>query len=95
MSEVAETQRESWNYGQLYCALIFAVILQSFILPCACYIGTINFILALAFDGLIVLRIIIAKLAKQNDRGWIFYAILTYLSPFWIRLATYLLSGKH
>jgi hypothetical protein len=92
---VEEVQAEGWNYRYLYCALVFGFMLQSMFLSCACNRGSIRMMAAFGFDGLMVLRIIVVKLLKQKDKGWIFYMILIYSSPVWIRLLAAVLIGGH
>lgn len=95
MPDVDEVQRAGWNYTHLCVALVVGVVVQSLVLTCACYRGSLNMKVAFLFDGLIVLRIIVAKLLKQKDKGWIFYAILIYSSPVWMYLLTRIMFGGH
>lgn len=87
--------KEGWNYDQLILAFFFAFLAQMLFLPCLCDIGEAKVHFALIFDGLIVLRLIVARLLKQKDRGWIFYAILLYSSPLWIELLNRRINGPH
>ncbi len=95
MPDIEEVQREGWNYKHIICALIIGLVLQNLFLPCLCQIGMAKITVALIFDGLVVLRIIAAKLLKQKDKGWIFYTVLLYSSPLWIDLAIRIMIGRH
>ncbi|MCP4352025.1 MAG: hypothetical protein GY795_41710 [Desulfobacterales bacterium] len=88
-----EVQKEDWNYKHLCYALIIGFVLQSFFLPCLCQIGEAKIMTAFVFDGLVVMRIIAAKLLEQKGKGWIFYAVLIYTSPLWIELASRIMIG--
>ena len=80
ISEINIRRKSSWNFLHLFIALTIAIILQSIFLPCLCWEGTVNLIIALVFDVLIVTRIVIAYLLHEKNKGWIFYCILCYLS---------------
>lgn len=74
------------NCGRLFFALIVAFLLQSIFLPCLCPVGDARIRFAMIFDGLMLLRISVAHLVHERGEGWLFYAILIYSSPLWIRL---------
>tara|TARA_B100000609_G_scaffold197469_1_gene194912 strand:+ start:789 stop:1091 length:303 start_codon:yes stop_codon:yes gene_type:complete len=86
----ASTEKKGWNYSSLTCALIVGLLAQCVFLPCLCAEGTAKINFAIVFDVLIVLRIILAKILKQRDKGWIFYLIMIYTSPLWIELAAWI-----
>lgn len=85
----------AWNYEHLIVALVIACILQSLFLPCLCGIGEAKMKFALAFDGLVLLRIGMAKLLKETGKGWVFYVALLYSSPAWIHLVALIVLGGH
>lgn len=95
MNDTNRAQRKEWNYRHLICALIVAFVLQNLFLACLCQEGTARVTFALVFDGLVILRIVAARLLNQKDKGWIFYMVLLYSSPLWIELASWLTIGKH
>lgn len=68
--------RAGWNYPAVGISLLGAVALQSLVLPCLCYAGTVKCEIALAVDALVALRVIVACLRREGGRGWIFYAAL-------------------
>jgi len=91
----AAEQNAGWNYKHLACALIIGYLLQSAFLSCLCATGSAKMAMATTFDGLVVLRIIAAKMLQQKDKGWIFYVVLLYSSPLWIELASWITIGRH
>ena len=49
--------------------------------------------IALYFDGLVILRMVIASFLCETGRGWIFYVVLCYTSAGWIEGITYWVLG--
>ncbi len=94
MTVPKEAQREGWNYKLLLVAFFYGFIGQM-CLPCLCQVGVAKSTVAFIFDGLFILRIIAARLLKQKDKGWIFYAILVATSALWIELAAWITIGGH
>jgi len=94
-------QREStrggttWNFTLLTAALVIGLVGQMVYLPCLCIMGNAKITFALVFDGLIVVRIAIARFRKERGGGWIFYAILCCTSPIWITVLSSPLIGRH
>ncbi|GAG03113.1 unnamed protein product, partial [marine sediment metagenome] len=88
MPDIEETQRQGWNYRHLISALVIGFMIQMFVFPSHAYCGrqSVALTFAFVFDGLIVLRIYVALWVRQKGKGWIFYAVLLYSSPFWIAL---------
>jgi hypothetical protein len=85
----------SWDYRHVLAALFISFVAQSLFLPCLCQIGEAKMNFALILDGLVLLRIGIARLLREIGRGWVFYAALLYLSPLWIHLAFLAVLGGH
>ena len=83
-----------WNFRQLVLALFVGLMLQSFFLPCLCAIGTAKITLVYCFDGLVLLRMLIAHRLHEKGSGWVFYVVLCYTSPAWVEGLTYLVLGK-
>ena len=71
--------RGEWNYSAVLVSLVGAVIVQGIALPCLSYQGTVNMYIAGAVDAIVVLRLLVARLFREQGRGWVFYAILPYL----------------
>lgn len=63
-------------------ALIF--IVQSLVLPCMCFTGTVRMNMAGYLDVLFVVRALWAKLRHETTRDWIAYLILLASSVFWV-----------
>lgn len=83
-----------WNLRLLAVALFIGFILQSLFLPCLCAIGTAKIFFAYSFDGLILLRMLLAYFRRETGRGWLVYAVLCYTSAAWIEGITYLVLGE-
>ena len=79
-----------WNFRHLSVALFIGFILQSLFLPCLCLTDTAKMTFAFCFDGLVLLRMLVAYFLRETGRGWIFYAVLCYTSAGWIEGITYL-----
>lgn len=78
---MAENPRNCGWCGLYMLVSIFGgILIQSVLLPSLNYEGVYKGWFALAIDVLVVIRIIVAKILKQTDRGWIFYCILMWLS---------------
>jgi hypothetical protein len=73
-----------WNYTQTFCALAVAFVLQDIAFDSLSINDESKFHLALALDGLVLLRTAIARGTNETGRGWLFYAILLYTSVLWI-----------
>src|SRR5258707_9378327 len=84
-----------WNFRHLGAALFIGFVLQSLFLPCLCSIGDAKIALAYAFDGFVLVRMLVAWIARETGRGWIFYAVLCYTSTAWIEGVAYLVIGGH
>ena len=82
-----------WDFKRLAFAWAIGVFLQQVLLPCLCYVGTASVWFGLVFDGLILVRMSVAWRLGESGRGWIFYALLCYTSPFWILFASSLVHG--
>ena len=85
----------TWNFTLLTAALVLGLIGQMGYLPCLCRIGVAKMAFALVFDGLILIRILLARRRKERNKGWVFYAILCCTSPLWIELLSRPIIGKH
>lgn len=85
-SEPTRASEDAWDYRHLMGALVAAVVLQAMFLPCLCAAGTAAITLALVYDGLVLVRIAVARLRQETGRGWIFYVVLLYTSPVWMML---------
>ena len=70
-------------------------MLQSLLLPCLCSTGVANSKFALAFDALVLLRMLLARHRHETGKDWIFYAVLCLSSPLWIEGLTRLVLGGH
>jgi hypothetical protein len=82
-----------WNFAGLLAALLIGFLFQSVFLPCLCDIGTAKIALAYSFDGLVLLRMLVAYIRSETGKGWVFYAALCYTSVAWIEGITYLVLG--
>ena len=94
-SRPTDGSANAWNYEHLIVALVIACIAQNLWLSCLCQIGMAKMNFALVFDGLVLLRIGMARLLKETGKGWVFYAALLYTSPFWIDLVALIVLGRH
>jgi hypothetical protein len=83
-----------WNFKALACALVITFILQNIFLPCFCAMGSARMALAFIFDGLVIVRVLIARGMREQGRGWIFYLILIYTSPLWIKGLVWAFTGE-
>jgi len=90
MDQQAAKPLAQWRYVAVINSLILGVLFQAVFLPCACYRGTANFYMVITVDLLIILRVIIARIRKERNKGWIFYLILPHLIIPVILLANYL-----
>ncbi len=87
---VANAELRSWNYKLVILALLVGVWLQWYFLML--YSGhaidvfwhSLVFRAALLFDGLVVVRITVAALRRERNRGWIVYSLLCLTSFLWI-----------
>ncbi len=79
VSQDAFQSREEWNYVAVEVSLFGGLVLQMIVLPCLCYAGTVRMYIAIAVDLLVILRLVIARILRERNRGWIFYAMLPYL----------------
>lgn len=77
-------QPAPWNFDHLVAAWFISFLTQNFFLPCMCAAGDAKMIYAYCFDGLMAVRILIAWRCREKGKGWLFYLLLLYLSPFWI-----------
>ena len=76
--------RRGWPLGVILSVLVLIFLLQSILLPCLCDQGTVKMNIALAVDGLILVRLLIAKLRKESSRDWMIYLALGGSSLLWI-----------
>jgi len=81
--------RAEWNYTAMLVSLLIAMVLQSILLPCLCYAGTVNGCIAGAVDLCVVLRLIVARMRRERGKAWVFYALLPFL------IVPVLLLGQH
>ena len=95
LSDQGKERGQAWDYRHLLVALVVAFVLQYLFLPCLCQIGEAKVKFALVFDGLVLLRIGIARLWRETGKGWLFYVILLYSSPVWISVASGIVLGGH
>ena len=87
--------RSTWNFRQLTVALIIGGAFQAVFLPCLCSIGTTKGIFAFCVDVLIVLRMLVALILGEKNRGWVFYCVLCYTSVIWIEAIFWLAVERH
>lgn|GEM_PF-3201806 len=85
---IEKKEKSTWNFFHLFLAVLIGILLQSIILPCLCGIGNAKMIIALIFDLFIFMRIVLAILIREKNKGWIYYCILCYASAFIIELAS-------
>lgn len=83
-----------WNFKYLAIALFIGFCLQFLFLPCLCDSDEAKMALAFSFDGLVLVRILLAYFRRETGKGWIFYAVLCYTSVLWIEGITYLVLGN-
>lgn len=88
-----ENAPAGWDYKVLICAYLFSVFLQMMFLPCLCHIGEAKMEFAFLFDGFVLLRIIVAKIINEKNKGWQFYAILMLTSIVWIEVLVGIIAG--
>ena len=79
-----------WNFQVLTVALLLASLWHGFwsLVRCRCFEAdwhTAQAHAGLIFCGLVLLRMILAKVRAEQGRGWLGYALLCLLSPLWIR----------
>ena len=84
----------TWNFRHLGAALFTGFVLQSLLLPCLCAVGTAKITFAYSFDGLVLLRMLLACFRRETCKGWLVYALLCHSSPAWIEGVTYLVLGE-
>ena len=88
-----DVRKSSWNFRHLAAAFLIGLLLQSIFLPCLCDIGTAKTALALVFDGLVAVRVLVARLTREQGRGWIFYSVMLYTSVGWVTVLARLILG--
>ncbi len=76
----------NWYNNHIIFAFMVSLVLQSVLLPCMCGHGVARMKVAAIFDVMILIRIIIALLIKENNNGWRIYCILLCVFPFIILL---------
>ena len=87
---VSNTEPRTWNYKLLALALLVGGWLQVQLLPLYSghasdvFLSVQVFNAALLFDGLVVLRILVAALRRERNRFWIFYSFLCLTSFLWV-----------
>ncbi len=87
--------RAEWNYPAVLACLFGAMVVQSILGPSLCYLGTVNMILSAAVDAIVILRVSLARIRREQGRGWICYAILPYLViPLFLVMEHVWMSGK-
>lgn len=82
-----------WKFKPLLAALLIGFFFQSLFLPCLCPIGTAKIALAYSFDGLVLVRMLLAHFRRETGKGWMVYAVLCYTSVLWVEGITYLVLG--
>ena len=90
----AEADPKRWPCGKLFVALVIMFVIQMLYLPCLCHIGAIKLEVALYFDALMFLRILVATLMRQRGRDWKIYFWALVTSPFWIEGIAWLAFGR-
>jgi len=93
--EESTAQASTWNFTVLTAGLVLGLIGQMAYLPCLCAIGVAKLTFALVFDGLILIRILLARHRKERNSGWVFYTILCLSSPAWIEFLSRLIVNDH
>lgn len=88
-----EARKSSWNLHHLAAGFLIGLLLQNLFLPCLCDIGTAKITLALVFDALVAVRVLVARLTREQGRGWIFYTVMLYTSAGWITVLARLVLG--
>ena len=79
---ISQTRPPIWNARQVALSVPVALVLQVLFLPS---LGSdLTLVVALTFDGLILVRALIAHLLRERGRSWIFYVLLSYTSVFWL-----------
>ncbi len=82
-----------WNFKHVWLAWAVGVAVQGLFLPCLCNIGIATMQFSFIFDGLMLVRILVAWHWEETGRGWVFYTWLCYTSPLWIEGLTWLILG--
>ncbi|HDZ19869.1 hypothetical protein LCGC14_0562970 [marine sediment metagenome] len=71
--------KAEWNYKVVLFALAVGWLVQNLLLDCLCDIGQGKMKIATAVDVLILIRILIARLIHERNKGWVFYAALPFI----------------
>ena len=79
IAESAETLPSKWNCFALFICVMLSVVFQTVFLNCLCAAGTVKMSIAMAIDGLILLRVLYAWLTKERGRAWLFYAAIPFV----------------
>ena len=91
--DISVVNTSRWNFKYLSIALFIGFGLQSLFLPCLCDVGTAKMALAFSFDGLVLIRMLLAYFRRESGKGWIVYAVLCYTSVLWVEGLAYLVLG--
>ncbi len=91
---VANTEPRTWNYRWMILALVVGVWLQWHLLMI--YSGRaidlfypyLALRAALLFDGLVIVRIVVAALRRERNGVWLLYSLLCLSSFLWIAVMT-------
>jgi hypothetical protein len=79
-----------WNYRQLLLALGIVFILETVILYEFTVLGDAIVEVWLIFGLLYLVRVAWARWRRETGRGWIFYAVLMWTSPAWLRVGLWI-----
>lgn len=79
MGEVDVYVPQEWRYLAVLLALVAGALLQGAMLPCLCYAGTVRMQVAIAVDAIVLVRLAFARIFREHNRGWVFYAMLPSL----------------
>ena len=84
MASTENAQPAVWNFRQLLIAFFVTLTIHTVILQGTDPIGPVLIRFSWMFDGLVLMRILVALVLNEHGRGWLFYMILLYTSPIWI-----------
>lgn len=87
MSDEPSEPAARWNYVWLIMCWIVGFVAQMIYLPCLCAEGQAKVSVALVFDVLVLVRVLLALRRDERGRGWVLYAALCVASPLWIEVA--------
>jgi hypothetical protein len=86
---IAAPLPKRWNYWVLGLVFLASIVFQFMTLGvvCRCWqsaweISQAN--AAVAFDGIVLVRIVLSLVLRERNEKWAVWAVLSGLSPFWI-----------